>query len=305
MEHKELNDYLLKVMKIIRSNFLSDGLKCAGRLYLPEGITKPPVVLMAHGFGAEKEFGLPPFAERFAMNGFAVFLFDYRNFGESEGEPRNWISPARHLKDWCAALNHVRKLEVVNSERIALWGTSFSGGHVLVTAAREKGIKAVIAQVPFVDGIATARFLGVKFVITALYHGLKDLFRLITFREPHTIPIVGPPEEFAALNTPECMPGYLRLVPEEHRWKNRCPARIMLTTPSYRPIRYVSRIQCPVLIVLAEKDSLIPPAAVIKTAERIKNPTVLKLSVGHFDVYFNNTFERVVTAEIEFLKKNL
>ena len=110
---------------------------------------------MAHGFAGQKDFGLQPYAEHFAAKGMAVFLFDYRNFGGSEGEPRNLVNPWRHLADWKAALSHVRTLNSVDGSRIALWGTSFSGGHVMVTAARQVGIKAVVAQVPFVDGMAT------------------------------------------------------------------------------------------------------------------------------------------------------
>jgi len=140
------------MMKRIDADFVSKGLKCAAWLYLPEGAARPPVVVMAHGFAAERSFGLPAFAERFAEKGLAVLLFDYRNFGDSEGEPRNLVSPKRHLEDWRAAIAHARSLEAVDGTRLGLWGTSFSGGHVLVSAARDKGVRAVVAQVPFVDG---------------------------------------------------------------------------------------------------------------------------------------------------------
>ena len=74
------------------STFMSRGLSCEGWLYLPSGKRQPPVVIMGHGFAAEKTFGLAPFAERFLERGMAVFMFDYRNFGGSEGEPRNLVS---------------------------------------------------------------------------------------------------------------------------------------------------------------------------------------------------------------------
>lgn len=69
---------------------------------------RPPVVVAAHGIAGQKDMGLEPFAELFASKGLAVLLFDYRNFGGSEGEPRNWVSPKRHLQDWDAALDYVR-----------------------------------------------------------------------------------------------------------------------------------------------------------------------------------------------------
>ena len=69
---------------------------------------RPPIVVAAHGIAGQKDMGLEPFAETFACKGLAVLLFDYRNFGGSEGEPRNWVSPKRHLQDWDAALDYVR-----------------------------------------------------------------------------------------------------------------------------------------------------------------------------------------------------
>ena len=65
-------------------------------------------MVAAHGIAGQKDMGLEPFAELFATKGLAVLLFDYRNFGGSEGEPRNWVSPKRHLQDWDAALDYVR-----------------------------------------------------------------------------------------------------------------------------------------------------------------------------------------------------
>jgi len=139
------------------SDFTSGGTRCSGWLYLPEAATpRPPVVVMAHGFGAERTFRLPAFAERFVARGLAVFLFDYRGFGASDGAPRQWVSPRRHLEDWLAAVEHVKGLASVDPGRLALWGTSFGGGHVLVVAARTPGITAVVAQVPLLDGLAVA-----------------------------------------------------------------------------------------------------------------------------------------------------
>ena len=69
---------------------------------------QPPIIVGAHGIAGQKDMGLEPFAEFFATKGMAVLLFDYRNFGGSEGEPRNWVSPNRHLQDWAAALDYIR-----------------------------------------------------------------------------------------------------------------------------------------------------------------------------------------------------
>jgi fermentation-respiration switch protein FrsA (DUF1100 family) len=81
------------MMKRIDSDFISSGIKCSGWLFLPDGTGKPPVVVMGHGMGAEKSFGLSLYADKFAAKGIASFAFDYRYFGESGGEPRNLVSP--------------------------------------------------------------------------------------------------------------------------------------------------------------------------------------------------------------------
>jgi pimeloyl-ACP methyl ester carboxylesterase len=292
-------------MKRIDADFSSRGARCAAWLYLPDPAGRPPVVVMAHGLAAERSFRLPAFAERFAGRGLAVLLFDYRNFGDSEGEPRNWISPARHLEDWAAAIRHARGLREVDAGRIALWGSSFSGGHVLVAAARDQNIAAVVSQVPFVDGIAVARGFDWKFTVTGLGHGLSDLGRILTWREPHYVPVVADPGTFALMNTPESKPGYLALVPEGSSWKNQAPARIILTLPLYRPLRAAPRLHCPVLLIGAEKDSLIPIRAVEKLAGRIKQVRLEKVAAGHFDVYAGDMFEKVVKLEADFLVETL
>ncbi len=88
-------------MKSVSSSFVSRGLRCAGTLLLPDRGDPPPVIVMAHGFAGVRAM-LLPHATRFVEAGYAVFLFDYRNFGDSEGKPRHWVDPGRHLGDWDA-----------------------------------------------------------------------------------------------------------------------------------------------------------------------------------------------------------
>ncbi len=287
------------------SYFQSKGVRCACDLYLPSDVENPPVVIMAHGFAAERTFGLPAFAEHFAGHGMAVFLFDYRCFGESDGEPRNYVSPGRHLKDWQAAVAHVRSIKEVNTERIALWGSSFSGGHVIVTASRDSSISAIVAQVPYVDSITTVQKLGLFYLAQAMPLGARDLFRIITFRDPYYIKVIGNPDEFAVMNTPESYPGYTSIIPEGSTWENRCPGRILLTFPWYRPMTSASRVQCPALIMVAEEDSLMSVEAVEKTASRIPNSTLIKYPFGHFDIYTGEEFKDAVSKQTEFLEKHL
>lgn len=99
-----------------------------------------------------QDFGLHNYASKFASNGMAVFVFDYRGWGGSSGEPRHWLSAKRHMADWRAAIQHVRSnlTDVVDVSKLSLWGSSFAGGHVLVVASEPEfapHISAVVAQV--------------------------------------------------------------------------------------------------------------------------------------------------------------
>ncbi len=289
----------------VGSDFVSHGLRCSGDLYLPGGTRRPAVVVMAHGFAGERAFRLPAYAERFVQRGLAVFLFDYRGFGDSDGEPRYLIHPRRHLEDWRAAVAHVRSLPDVDSSRLALWGTSFSGGHVIVIAADDPEVKAIVAQVPFVNPLALAHKPGARYVLQVLGHGLWDVMRGLAGRSPHYVQVAGHPGEFAVMNTPEALPGYQSLMPDGVAWQNRCPARILFAVLSYRPATYAERVRCPALVMYGEKDSLTPAAAVEQAAAQMANSVPVRLPFGHFEIYTGQGFETAVDMQADFLSTHL
>ena len=137
--------------------FESAGERCAAWHLTGEGDAfardrRRPCVVMAHGFGGTRDSGLLPFAQAFAAAGLDAFVFDYRNFGDSTGEPRQLVDWRRHREDYRAAIAHARGLDGVDPDRIVLWGTSYSGGHVVAVAADDARIAAVIAQTPATDG---------------------------------------------------------------------------------------------------------------------------------------------------------
>lgn len=280
------------------------GERCAARLTLPAA-ARPPVVVMAHGFGAEQTFGLQPFIDTFVAAGLAVFSFDYRCFGASEGTPRNYVDPQRHLADWAAALAHVRTLGDVDTARIGLWGTSFSGGHALVTAARDRRVACVVAQVPFVDGLATAAHLRLRDAAAGIVHGLRDLAHAALGRPPHTVPVIGTPAAFALMNTPDAMHGYQALRDPSSTWQNAAPARVALKVPLYRPALSFSRVACPVLMIYAEHDSLIPAQAVRRWAKRLRQVELHAFPIGHFELYTGAWFDKAVALERDFLVRHL
>lgn len=286
-------------------DFFSSGVRCSAWLYLPTGIERPPIVVMGSFLGGEKTFKLPEYAERFAASGVAAYLFDYRNFGGSEGEPRNLVDPWRHLQDWRAAIANVRQLPDVNAHKLALWGASFAGGHVLQLAAEDSTIAAVVSQVPAVDGLASILVMRPRDLFTGILAALRDVASTLILRRPYYVPITAKPGQFALMNTSESEPGYMAIVDKCSAWKNECPARFCLMIPFYRPIRSAARIDCPTLIIAAKRDSLIPIEAVERTAAKIKAAELVTLECGHFDVYGGKLFEENVERMTRFLLRHL
>jgi len=134
--------------------FPSQGLDCVAWYYVPAGLRsgeKRPVIVMAHGFSAVKEMYLDNFASKFAAAGFVVVVFDYRFFGGSAGEPRGSLSWPEQVMDYRNAITWAALQPEVDPRRIGVWGTSYSGGHVMYLAAYDRRIKTVVAQVPVTD----------------------------------------------------------------------------------------------------------------------------------------------------------
>jgi pimeloyl-ACP methyl ester carboxylesterase len=286
-------------------DFVSRGTRCAAWLYRPAGQASPPLVIMAHGFAGERVFRLGEIAERFAARGLAVLVFDYRNLGASDGVPRGLVNHFRHLDDWRAALAHARTIEGIDAGRIALWGSSYSGGQVIVLAAERPDIAGIVAQVPMVDVPGSLGRFGVKHAAFGLFHGLWDAARWLVRSGPHEVPVVAPPERFAILNRPGCDEGLRAIIPPDVPWRNLCPARVLLTSLLFRPVRVASRVRCPALLVLAERDQIIPPATVRRAAAKMPSVELIVLDADHFQPYCGELFEELVEREAAFLVRVL
>ncbi|MGI8803628.1 MAG: alpha/beta hydrolase, partial [Solirubrobacteraceae bacterium] len=247
-------------------SFDSDGDRCAAWLYLPAGGPPYPCVVLAHGFTMVRDCRLDAYAERFAAAGLAAVVFDYRHFGSSEGQPRQLLDISRQLADWRSAIGFVRGCDELDSSRIALWGTSFSGGHVVGLAAEDARIAAVVSQVPYAglgrrDGPVRAGFLARMIGASVL-----DEIRGRLGRSPHYIPVTGEPGTFAAFNTAGGRDQMTSIVPAGSTWENRFTPRVNLRLPRYRPYDRTSDVRCPLLVCVCEHDSITPAAPAIAGA---------------------------------------
>lgn len=146
-------------MKSQDIEFLSRGVTCRGHLLIPDDAEGHllPAVVMAGGWCYVKEVVMPKYAQFLVDAGYAVLLFDYRSFGDSDGQPRQHIVPLEQQEDYRSAISYLETLPQIDSERIGIWGISYSGGHVMIVGATDPRVKCIVAIVPVVDGFESMR----------------------------------------------------------------------------------------------------------------------------------------------------
>lgn len=279
---------------------------CAAWLYLPDGAAGPqPVVVMAHGLGAVKEMRLDAFAEKFVAAGFACLVFDYRHFGGSSGEPRQLLDIDTQVADWHAALAFVRSQPEFDPERIALWGTSFGGGHAIRIAAEDGRVAAAIAQCPFTDGLASGLAASPRSLAKVLPRAFADLAAAARGKEPVLVASAGAPHSAALMTAADCEPGYLGITADAPTFRNEVAARFALAITPYFPGRLAKKVTCPLYVAVCEHDSVAPAKATLRHARKAPRGEVVQYPVGHFDVYIGEPFEQVTADYVDFLTRHL
>lgn len=281
----------------------SHGEQLAAYLYRPaQRSADVPCVVMAHGFSATRDDALPGYAEAFQRAGFAVILFDYRHFGASSGEPRQLLDIGRQQQDYRAVVEWARHLDGVDPDRIVLWGSSFSGGHVLAVAAADPRIAAVISQAPFTDSVAAIRAMPLTNLLRGTAAALADRAGALIGRAPRYLPAVGPPGTFAVMTAPDAMAGFEAIAGPGTLWRNEVAARIVLDVAAYRPGRRASRLGMPVLFCVCDTDTTTPPEPTVAAAHRAPRGELRRYPYGHFAIYLD---PRVKDDQVEFLTRTV
>ena len=291
--------------------FVSEGTTCAAWVYRPRGAAgrDVPVVVMGHGLAGVRAVGLAAYAERFAAAGYGVVVFDYRSFGDSGGEPRQMVSARHQQQDFRAALRFARHLPGTDPDGVIAWGTSFGGGHVVTLAADGEPLAAIIAQVPFLSGVAAMRSMGLRRVARIAVPGIRDTLRGWARRAPLYISSVGSPGDTAVMTSPDAQAGHERIVlssghaPGDHRVD--VAARFVLEIGTYVPGRGAQRVTCPALVQIAEKDVVTPAEVSLHAARSMPDSTVRTYPGGHFDLYVDPLFPTVVADQIAFLRSRV
>jgi uncharacterized protein len=235
---------------------------------------------------------LDSFAEAFAAGGLGALVFDNRNFGASDGEPRQEIDPWAQVRDYRHAITWAQTRSEVDPDRIGVWGTSYSGGHVLVVGAIDRRVKCVVAQVPLVSGFRNIQRL-VRQDFIAPNRAAMEQDRAARYRgePPAMVPVVDPdPLAVSALPTPDSWEWFTEAGKSRApAWKNEVTLRTVEMLMEYEPAAYLERISpTPLLMVVAALDHLTPSDLALEAYQRAREPKKLLLLPGpHFDAYVN------------------
>src|SRR5947208_5838811 len=202
-------------------------------------------------------------------------------------------------------MSWVRNCRDVDGSRIAVWGSSFGGGHSITGASRHPELKAAVAQCPFTDGLASALALGPIESLKILPLVARDYASAVLRRPPAMIPLAGPPGSVALMNAPDALPGYEALLPSDTTFRNEVAARVAPTIAAYRPGRSAKKIEFPILFCISDTDSVTPPAQTLRYARTAPRGERKCYDAGHFDFYLREPFEALVRDQAEFLSRQL
>ena len=263
-------------------DFYSEGTRCSAWFYLPETDEKCPIIVMAHGLGGTREMRLYEYAERFAQNGYACFLFDYRNYGASDGNKRQLINVKMQLKDWNNAIDFIKNDSRIDADKLLLFGSSFSGGHVTYLSAHRNDVKGAVAQCPYTDTMATIKEVGLLYILKRAPFVIADVLSCVTGYHPVMLKLSTYKGELAFMDADE------------------------KTTNDFldgAPGKYFSKINTPIFVAACTQDDLAPADKTIELAKKCKTSTYKTYDCGHFQIYCNELFEEVINDYLEFYNK--
>ena len=286
-----------------RVEYYSQGAKVRGVLYLPDGAAgrRLPGIVLCHGFTGIKELILPDYARRFAAAGYAALAFDYRGFGESEGE-RGRLIPYEQVMDVRSSITFMETLDEVDPERIGLWGTSYGGANVIYTAGVDPRPRCVVAQVGFGDGdrgMSRRSPQEVAPVLEMIRNERRQ--RVLTGKSTMVDP-------FMILNDPDSVAFFSEAMKEHPKLKTQISLEFVEATLEYRPEDVAGRIAPRALLLIAAEFDVPAPAdefrSVYAKAGEPKKLVVLE-GIRHYDIYSGQPFERSAQEALEWYRRYL
>jgi len=284
--------------------FYSEGCRIGADLVLPDTVAEGqrlPAVILCHGFSGIRSILLPPYAEELARSGFAALLFDYRGFGDSEGE-RGRLVPAEQRVDIRNAITFMQSLGEIDPERIGLWGTSFGGANAICTAAIDKRVKCLSVQITFGSG---ERMVG-----AGMTDEEKNKLRATLDKAWQRSVVRNKPMMLAMeqiLTDEDSKAFYAKTVAEQPEFKTKLPLTTIRESLEYCPEDAVGSVSVPIMFIGATDDIVCPVAEMHILHEKANDPKGLHIIEGarHYDVYEGEFFRQSCGKAVEWYKKHL
>ena len=290
-------------------SFDSKGLRCSAWLYVPDERIdqKLPAIIMAHGFSCVKEQTLPDVAELFVAAGFVTLLFDYRFFGDSEGEPRNQLFPLEMVEDYRNAITWLSEQKEVDPQRIGIWGTSYSGGLVLYVGTFDKRVKAVVAVVPYTFSPESQRAINPENWDIDSEFLLGDRIERYRNGVINYMKVVAPEGQPCKFPGKEAYDFFMSTQETAPNWRNQVTFESLEKMREFDPISSIRLLSpTPLLLIPAENDNFIPLDGVKATYEKALEPKAISiLPIGHFDIYREPWLSKAADEAINHYKKYL
>jgi uncharacterized protein len=272
-------------------NFVSEGRTLDGWLLLPEGPGPFPGVVMSPGFAAVKEGFLGnPYHRVVAEAGIAVLLYDHANTGTSGGEPRQELDPILQQRGYKDAITFLAIRDDIDGERIGIWGTSYSGGHVLGVAAHDRRVRAVVSQAMTISGHRN--------LLRRHPSGGYDKLQQSWAEERLRIGRGEPPTIVAAFGENSETVRYQAARPLEQRenWRNEVTVRSWELYDEYEPAAFIERISpTPLLMIVPLDDTMTPTEDALAAYDRAGEPKRLVTVAGSHYAVYGEQFERTST----------
>lgn len=286
-----------------------DGTVLRGWFTAPDGAGPHPTVVMAHGFSAVKEQTLEDLAEVFARHGLASVTYDHRNLGASDGSPRQEIDPVAQVRDFRTAVTYAAVRPDVDAERIGIFGSSYSGAHVLAVAALDRRVRAVVSQVPLISGFRNIERLNTAEGYSGLLAAL-DAEREARHRgeDGVVLPVCANDETpcaFPGLTTYDYFHHYVDRGASPN-WRNEVTLRSIDLALAYDVTPYLSRIApTPLLMIVTDDDTTTPTDLALEAFALAREPKELTVVHGHHYTVYLDHFAVTSSRAATFLAERL
>jgi pimeloyl-ACP methyl ester carboxylesterase len=284
--------------------FYSGGQRLAGILFLPDGAKDCTAgIVLCQGYTGTKELFLPLLAQRFCSAGYPCLIFDYRGWGESEGE-RGRLFPREQMEDIRNAMTFLGTHEMVDPERMGLYGTSFGGANVIAVAAMDERVRCIVACLPIGSGRRWLRSLRRLWEWREFLQLVdEDRRNRVVSGESRKVDAfdVVPPE-------PAIQEAMVEAIKEGILSKDEITLESAEAIMDFSPQDVVAQLSPrPILLMHAGNDNLVSPEESEILYKLAGDPKELVIIPGatHVDFYLSDAFNQVTSISLDWFRRHL